>query len=87
MPITRAGALLDGSEPIFLNPGHTGGGLHFLHELRNAGYNGPIKTGETVSLTYVTRMEGPATVGIYSYIKQPVSPRCRANTPTSCSTW
>jgi opine dehydrogenase len=62
--------LLDGSQPIFLNPGHTGGGLHFLHELRKAGYRGPIKTCETVSLTYVTRMEGPATVGIYSYIKQ-----------------
>jgi opine dehydrogenase len=62
--------LLDGSQPIFLNPGHTGGGLHFLHELHKAGYRGPIKTCETVSLTYVTRMEGPATVGIYSYIKQ-----------------
>jgi opine dehydrogenase len=62
--------LIDGSQPIFLNPGHTGGGLHFLHELRKAGYRGPVKTCETVSLTYVTRMEGPATVGIYSYIKK-----------------
>lgn len=70
-PYARAlSFLLDGSQPIFLNPGHTGGGLHFLHELRKAGYKGPIKTCETVSLTYVTRMEGPATVGIYSYIKQ-----------------
>ena len=70
-PYARALApLLDGSQPIFLNPGHTGGGLHFLRELRKAGYRGPIKTCETVSLTYVTRMEGPATVGIYSYIKQ-----------------
>jgi len=62
--------LIDGSQPIFLNPGHTGGGLHFLHELRKAGYQGPVKTCETVSLTYVTRMEGPATVGIYSTIKR-----------------
>ncbi len=70
-PYARALApLIDGSQPIFLNPGHTGGGLHFLHELRKAGYHGPVKTCETVSLTYVTRMEGPATVGIYSYIKQ-----------------
>ena len=69
-PYARALApLLDGSQPIFLNPGHTGGGLHFLHELRKAGYTGPFKICETVSLTYVTRMEGPATVGIYSYIK------------------
>jgi opine dehydrogenase len=59
--------LLDGHQPIFLNPGHTGGGLHFLHELRRAGYRGPVKSCESVSLTYVTRMEGPATVNIYSY--------------------
>jgi opine dehydrogenase len=62
--------LIDGSQPIFLNPGHTGGGLHFLYELRKSGYRGSIKICETVSLTYVTRMEAPATVGIYSYIKQ-----------------
>jgi opine dehydrogenase len=62
--------LIDGRQPIFLNPGHTGGGLHFLHELRRAGYAGPVKICETVSLTYVTRMEGPATVGIYSHMKQ-----------------
>jgi opine dehydrogenase len=70
-PYARALApLIDGSQPIFLNPGHTGGGLHFLRELRKTGYRGPVKTCETVSLTYVTRMEGPATVGVYSYIKQ-----------------
>ena len=61
--------LIDGSVPIFLNPGHTAGGLHFLKELREAGYRGAVKTGETVSLTYITRMEGPATVGIYSYTR------------------
>jgi opine dehydrogenase len=44
--------------------------LHFVRELREAGYAGPLKTGETVSLTYVTRMEGPAEVGIYSYSKR-----------------
>ncbi|MEH2470835.1 opine dehydrogenase [Nitrobacteraceae bacterium AZCC 2161] len=62
--------LIDGSVPIFLNPGHTGGGLHFLNELREAGYHGTVRIGETVSLTYVTRMEGPATVGIYSYMRK-----------------
>jgi len=55
--------------PILLNPGHTGGGLHFLNELRAAGYVGELRLAETVSLTYVTRMVGPATVGIYSYIR------------------
>lgn len=59
--------LIDGRQPIFLNPGHTGGGLHFHHELRRAGYDGPIRTCETVTLSYITRMEGPATVNIYSY--------------------
>jgi opine dehydrogenase len=62
--------LIDGRVPIFLNPGHTGGGLHFLKELRSAGYRGSVRTCETVSLTYVARMEGPATVGIYSYMRK-----------------
>ncbi|RAI43170.1 hypothetical protein CH341_15675 [Rhodoplanes roseus] len=62
--------LLDGSQPIFVNPGHTGGGLHFVHELRRAGYRRPVRTCETVTLTYITRMEGPATVNIYSYTKR-----------------
>lgn len=66
-PYARALApLLDG-QPLFLNPGHTGGGLHFLRELRRAGFRGPVKSCETVTLTYITRMEGPATVNIYSY--------------------
>jgi opine dehydrogenase len=61
---------IDGSQPIFINPGHTGGGLHFLHELRSAGYRGPVRSGETVTLTYITRMEGPGIVNIYSYTKR-----------------
>src|SRR3981081_1861004 len=59
--------LLYGRQPVFITPGHTGGGLHFLHELRNAGYLGPVRSGETVTLTYITRMEGPGIVNIYSY--------------------
>jgi opine dehydrogenase len=62
--------LIDGSQPIFINPGHTGGGLHFLHELRCAGYRGPVRSCETVTLTYITRMEGPGVVNIYSYTKR-----------------
>jgi opine dehydrogenase len=62
--------VLDGSQPIFVNPGHTGGGLHFLHELRNAGYRGAFRSCETVTLTYITRMEGPGLVNIYSYTKR-----------------
>src|SRR5258707_11019522 len=59
--------LIDDGQPIFLNPGHTGGGLHFLYELRRAGYRGEVMSCETVTLTYITRMEGPAAVNIYSY--------------------
>lgn len=61
--------LLTPATPLFLNPGHTGGGLHFVNELRSAGYQGEVRTCETVTLTYICRMEGPATVGLYSYTK------------------
>ena len=38
------------------------------HELRRAGYRATSsRTCETVTFTYICRMEGPATVGIYSY--------------------
>src|SRR5262245_5497128 len=62
--------LLRPDRPVFLNPGHTGGGLHFVHELRRAGYRDALQTCETVTLTYICRMEGPATVGIYSYVRR-----------------
>lgn len=55
--------------PVFLNPGHTGGGLHLVHELRRAGYRGEVRTAETVTLTYICRMVGPAAVAIYSYTR------------------
>ena len=61
--------LLTPERAVFLNPGHTGGGLHFVRELRRAGYRGPVRTCESVTLTYICRMEGPAAVGIYSYTK------------------
>jgi opine dehydrogenase len=62
--------LLDGRQPVFLNPGHTGGALHFLHALRHAGNRGPIKLCETVTLTYIARMEAPASVNIYSLTRR-----------------
>lgn len=61
--------LLTPDRAIFLNPGHTGGGLHFVHELRRAGYRDRVRTCESVTLTYICRMEGPAAVGIYSYTR------------------
>ena len=61
--------LLTPERAVFLNPGHTGGGLHFVHELRRAGYRDRVRTCESVTLTYICRMQGPAAVGIYSYTR------------------
>lgn len=61
--------ILPADVPVFLNPGHTGGGLHFTYELRQAGYRDQPMTCETVTLSYVCRLEGPAEIGIYSYTK------------------
>ena len=36
--------LLSPDLPVYLNPGHTGGGLHFVNELRRAGYTQPVQT-------------------------------------------
>ena len=55
--------------PVFINPGHTGGGLHFVHSLREAGYRDAVKTCEGVTLTYICRKTGPAEVDIFSYVK------------------
>lgn len=60
---------LRSGQPIFLNPGHTGGGLHFVHELRQAGFRGEIRIAETVTLTYICRTQGPTAVAIYSYTR------------------
>ncbi len=62
--------LLKPEQPVFLNPGHTGGGLHFCWELKRAGFNGEPQTCESVTLTYITRMEGETCVNIYSYTKR-----------------
>ena len=56
--------LLDGQR-ILLNPGHTGGSLHFANTLRHAGLAAKIHLCETVTLTYICRMPQPARVEIY----------------------
>jgi len=63
-----AGILRPG-QPIFLNPGHTGGGLNFVHELRERGCTVPIETCETVTLTYICRLVGEGHVQLYSCTK------------------
>ena len=66
--------LVDGQR-ILLNPGHTGGSLHFANALRRAGVKAQIKLCETVTLTYICRMPQPARVEIY---RRTTSLRCAA---------
>src|SRR5262245_29322437 len=56
--------LADGQR-ILLNPGHTGGSLHFANILRRASVKAEIKLCETVTLTYICRMPQAARVEIY----------------------
>ncbi len=56
--------------PVFVNPGHTGGALHFVRELRRAGHDAPVRTCETATLTYICRKTDPGTVDIFSTTKK-----------------
>ena len=56
-------------QPVFVNPGHTGGALHLVRELRRAGYREPVRTCESVTLTYICRKTGPAAVDIFSHVR------------------
>ena len=57
--------LLTEHQIVHLNPGQTGGSLHFVHELRRAGCRIPVQCCETVTLTSICRMAGPARVEVY----------------------
>jgi opine dehydrogenase len=59
-----AAHLTDG-QTILLNPGHTGGSLHFANVLRSAGCKAKIGLCETVTLSYICRLLEPARVEIY----------------------
>jgi len=50
---------------ILLNPGHTGGSLHFANLLRARGCRADVQLCETVTLTYICRMTEPGRVEIY----------------------
>ncbi|HSE89956.1 MAG TPA: NAD/NADP octopine/nopaline dehydrogenase family protein [Candidatus Binatia bacterium] len=66
--------LADGQR-ILLNPGHTGGCLHFANMLRALGCQAKIKLCETVTLTYICRMTQSARVEIY---RRTTNLRCAA---------
>jgi len=56
--------LTDGQR-ILLNPGHTGGSLHFANLLQQLGCKAQVQICETVTLTYICRMPEPGKVEIY----------------------
>ena len=69
-----AGSLKDGQR-ILLNPGHTGGSLHFATLLRSFGCKSEAMLCETVTLTYICRMPEPARVEVY---RRTTNLRCAA---------
>jgi opine dehydrogenase len=66
--------LADGQR-ILLNPGHTGGSLHFANLLRMRGCKADAQLCETVTLTYICRMPEPGRVEIY---RRTTNLRCAA---------
>jgi opine dehydrogenase len=66
----KLSAILTPDLPVFLNPGHTCGGLHFVNELRRAGYRDDVQTCEAVTLTYICRLASAATVDVFAYTKR-----------------
>lgn len=69
-----ANHLADG-QCILLNPGHTGGALHFADLLRAFGCKAGVRLCETVTLTYICRMREPACVEVY---RRTTNLRCAA---------
>jgi opine dehydrogenase len=69
-----ANYLADGQK-ILLNPGHTGGSLHFANVLRALRCKADTRLCETVTLTYICRMPEPGRVEIY---RRTTNLRCAA---------
>jgi opine dehydrogenase len=57
--------LLRQEQMVLLNPGHTGGVLHFAHCLKQISPALAPRLCETVTLTCICRLKGPARVEIY----------------------
>ncbi|MBM4296728.1 MAG: hypothetical protein FJ143_03210 [Deltaproteobacteria bacterium] len=56
---------LSDGQIVLLNPGHTGGALHFAHMLRTLGCRANVQLCETVTLTYICRMPEFGRVEVY----------------------
>lgn len=55
---------LRSGQPVFLNPGGTGGALEFHTAVRGAGFGGELRVCEVSTLSYACRIVGPAAVRI-----------------------
>jgi len=64
-----APVLADG-QPIFLNPGHTCGGLRVATGLRRAGYQGKLAICEASTLTYGCRIQEPGRVLVQTVVPE-----------------
>jgi len=69
-----ANYLTDGQR-ILLNPGHTGGALHFANLLRTLGCKADVQLCETVTLAYICRMAEFGRVEVY---RRTTNLRCAA---------
>jgi opine dehydrogenase len=69
-----ANYLSDGQR-ILLNPGHTGGALHFANLLRTLGCKADVQLCETVTLSYICRMPQFGRVEVY---RRTTNLRCAA---------
>ena len=58
-----------GNQPVVLNPGHTGGAISFARNLKESGFTGTIRIGETMVLTYICRLVEPGYVKIFHVMK------------------
>ncbi len=61
--------LLDGTQPILLNPGNTGGALALRQMLRNAGCRSLPPIAETNTLTYICRKRAAGEIYISSLVR------------------
>jgi opine dehydrogenase len=66
---------LSDGQRILLNPGHTGGALHFANLLRVLGCKADVQLCETVTLTYICRMPQFGRVEVY---RRTTNLRCAA---------
>jgi opine dehydrogenase len=57
-------------QPVILNPGHTAGAISFARSLKENGFTGTVRIGETMVLTYICRLVEPGHVKVFHLMKK-----------------